>query len=59
MALKESPRYSDGVALTEQDGTWYVVTDITHPHGADVVGYPTYRDAHQGWKMSVLAVLNA
>lgn len=53
MALHHIPRYQQGVALTEQDGTWYVVTDTLHPYGADVVGYPTYADAYQGWTLTV------
>lgn len=53
MALKEIPRYSYGVTLTKTNGTWYVVTDFTHPYGADVVGYPSYRDAYAAWKIAV------
>lgn len=59
MPLKQTPKYSDGVALTEIDGTWVVLTDFTHPDGEDAVGYPTYGDAHKAWKLSVLSVLNA
>lgn len=51
--LSNIPRYEQGVALTEEGGTWYVVTDSFHPYGADVVGYPTYRDAYKGWKTTV------
>lgn len=56
MALNHTPRYAQGVTLTEEEGTWYVVTDFTHPYGADVVGYPTYADAYQGWKLAVKEV---
>lgn len=62
MALNEIPRFDSGVVLTEFNdnpedaGTWFVVTDWSHPYGADVVGYPSYGDAYQGWKMTVEAV---
>ena len=59
MAIKETPLYGEGVALSECDGTWYVVTDGFHPNGADSVGYPSYRDAHTAWKASILVALNA
>lgn len=51
--LSNIPRYEQGVTLTEEGGTWYVVTDSFHPYGADVVGYPSYRDAYEGWKLTV------
>jgi hypothetical protein len=58
MALSTIPRYSEGVALAELDGTWRVVTGPLHPWGIDAVGYPTYRAAYAGWKLAVEAAVN-
>lgn len=55
---RPAARYQDGVALTfeESNSTWYVVTDPIHPHGADTVGYPSYTDALEGFRLAVKAV---
>lgn len=54
--MDETPEFENGVTLTREGETWYVITDVFHPHGADVVGYPSYADAHEGFRLAVEAV---
>lgn len=46
MSAPQTPRYKDGVALTEQCGTWYVVTSV------DAVAYLSYEDALEDWVLT-------